>query len=603
MGKEKRKLSRRAVINCNFWMYKRIFSYTPDLLILTVLQGVLMGINGAVEIMYIKKLYDYISAGTVSGGEIFHTALKMMVVYTVYRTLYYFYEKWYWQVYIPAANERLHIALHSDMFRKAVSLDLDRYDNPQFYNDFIWSMDEAYSRATQLMTDTCNIINRIVSSLAVTSILFSVDGIMATVIFVLALCRIFFTVAYNKQYLKFADEDNPLNRKDGYIRRVFMLPDYAKELRATRVSESLYAEYIRNTEKRNEVVKKYSTKRAVLSVLQNTVMLFGETGLFIFVLYKVMNGQLTLGAFSVAMGSIWRLSWSLRDLVTRFQKFHEHAIFIEKVQGFVKCQSKIADGQKTADSFESLTISGLGFAYNDGATEALNGVDLTINKGEKIAIVGYNGAGKTTLTKLIMRLYDPTRGEILYNGENIKEYSLESLRSRVAAVFQDYRIFASTLAENVAGGECDVEDTRKIKSALEKSTFGKKLSSLPDGLNTQLTREFYDSGTVLSGGEQQKVAIARAFYKDADLIILDEPSSALDPDAEYELNRSITEYAGEKTVIFISHRLSTTRHADRIYMFDDGRLIEIGTHGELMAQNGKYAYMFNLQAEKYRKGK
>ena len=190
---------------------------------------------------------------------------------------------------------------------------------------------------------------------------------------------------------------------------------------------------------------------------------------------------------------------------------------------------------------------------------------------------------------------------MLYNGRDLKTLSLSSLRGRVAAVFQDYRIFAATIAENVAGGICDEGDKEKIISSLERSTFSDKLDSLPDGLSTHLTREFFNSGTVLSGGEQQKVAIARAFYRDADLIILDEPSSALDPDAEYELNRAISRYAEDKTVIFISHRLSTTRHADRIYMFDGGTLIEQGTHEELIKQDGKYAYMFNLQAEKYRK--
>ena len=227
-------------------------------------------------------------------------------------------------------------------------------------------------------------------------------------------------------------------------------------------------------------------------------------------------------------------------------------------------------------------------------------MNLKISRGEKIAIVGYNGAGKTTLTKLVMRLYDPDEGEIFYNGRNVKEYTLESIRQRMAAVFQDYRIFACSVGENVAGGRYDAQNAGKVLEALENSSFTGKLRSLPLGIETQLTREFENSGTQLSGGEQQKLAIARAFYKNADLIILDEPSSALDPDAEYELNQAVYEYAGNRTVIFISHRLSTTRHADRIYMFDSGKLVECGTHEELTAAGGRYAYMFRLQAEKYR---
>ena len=227
-------------------------------------------------------------------------------------------------------------------------------------------------------------------------------------------------------------------------------------------------------------------------------------------------------------------------------------------------------------------------------------MNLTIKKGEKVAIVGYNGAGKTTLTKLLMRLYDPTEGEILYNGRNLKEYDIPSLRSRIGAVFQDYKIFAATIAENVLSDTCTEADREIVTDALTKATFNDKLASLEKGLDTHLTKEFFDEGINLSGGESQKVAIARIFARPYDLIIMDEPSSALDPAAEYELNHTILEYAKDKTVVFISHRLSTTRIADRILMFADGKLIESGSHDELMALNGKNAEMFLLQAEKYR---
>ncbi len=590
------KISRKTAFLNNFWMYGRIWKYTPSYIIAVMLEGVVRGINGAVEILYVKTLYDFIG-----GNADFQQTLRLIAIYTVYRTLWYFFNAWFWQVYWTVAQERLHIALHSDMFRQAVRLDLARYDDPKFYNDFIWSMDQAFQHAVGLMKDTGTLVFRIVSALAIAGILFTVDPIIAVIICTFAILRSILSMAYNKVRLSFFDELNPFWRKEGYIRRVFMLPDYAKELRATAVAENLHSEYVSAVDGKNDIVRKYRTKSATLSVLLNTVMLFGETGIFVLVLHKVCTGQTTLGTFSVAMGAIWRLSWTMRDLVATFQLLHEHAVFTEKVRKFTECSPEIVSGSLAAEPFEKLEIKGISFAYNEGEKTALSNVSLSINKGEKIAIVGYNGAGKTTLTKLISRLYDPTEGEILYNGKNLKEYTIESVRDRIAAVFQDYRIFASTLAENVAGGFCEEGDEQRIRSSLESSTFENKLEKLPAGLKTQLTREFFDDGTVLSGGEQQKVAIARAFYKDSDLIILDEPSSALDPDAEYALNRAIAEYADKKTVIFISHRLSTTRHADRIYMFENGSLIEVGNHDELMAQNGKYAYMFNLQAEKYRK--
>ena len=229
----------------------------------------------------------------------------------------------------------------------------------------------------------------------------------------------------------------------------------------------------------------------------------------------------------------------------------------------------------------------------------LKNVDLKINRGEKIAFVGYNGAGKTTLIKLLMRLYDPAEGEILYNGENIRDFSPEHYRKHIGAVFQDYRIFAATLAENVLGGEFTDADEERVMRAIRAASFEDKLNTFEKGIHTHLTQEFYNDGEGLSGGESQKVAIARVFARDHDIIIMDEPSSALDPISEYSLNQSILEYTADKTVIFISHRLSTTRMADRIYMFDNGQIAETGSHEELMTLGGKYAEMYTVQAKKY----
>ena len=198
------------------------------------------------------------------------------------------------------------------------------------------------------------------------------------------------------------------------------------------------------------------------------------------------------------------------------------------------------------------------------------------------------------------RLYDPTEGEILYNGRNLKDYDIPGLRARIGTVFQDYKIFAATVTENVLGREVHEEDRDAVTDALTKATFADRLSDMEKGLDTPLTKEFSEDGVNLSGGEAQKVAIARIFARPYELIVMDEPSSALDPAAEYELNHTILAYAKDKTVVFISHRLSTTRMADRILMFADGRLIEEGSHDELMRRGGKYAEMFRLQAEKYR---
>lgn len=595
--KKNPKTSKLPVLKNIAWLFRMIWKYTPGYVIWMLAEGIIWGIHHAIGIIYAEKLFN-----AIGNQRSFEEIAGIISIYAVYLLFFWVFHQWYWHIYNPKCHERLHVAMHSDMFRQAVSIDLAKYDDPKFYNDFVWAMDQSYSHAVGLMEDTGKLINRIVASCTLTSLLFTVDEMMAVIIFVMAGIQILLSLVTNKTSLKYTNELNPLNRKDGYINRVFKLPDYAKELRITHVSENLFHEHNRNVEDKKAVVKKYECKIAGLQFLTNALNNIGKMGLIILVLYKIMvSGELGLGGFVVAINASWKMTWLLRDMVSRILKYHEHSIFIAKMFTFLTCKPTICDGKHVAETFESLEIRNLKFSYEgECGKKVLDDISLTINKGEKIAIVGYNGAGKTTLTKLIMRLYDTTDGEICYNGKPLKEYTVESLRNHVAAVFQDYRIFACSIAENVIGGKYNEDSENGVLAALEMSTFDYKLASLKAGIHTKFTREFDEDGTQLSGGEQQKIAIARAFFKDADLIILDEPSSALDPDAEYNLNKSIAKYADTKTVIFISHRLSTTRHADRIYMFDNGKLIESGTHDELMAQDGKYAYMFKLQAEKYR---
>ena len=596
MSEKKNRKSPKNVLNNNLWMMGFVWKYTPGYVIWMILEGIIWGVNNSIVIIYTKILLD-----ALGDGVAFRETAGVVLAYAVYLLLFYVFHFWYWNYYHAIIQEKLHLAIHKDLFKQAVRLDISRYDDPVFYNDFVWAMDKSFSHAAGVLEDTGKLINRIVASFTLTGVLFSVDVATAVIILGIAGFDIYLTSRGNRMYLQYSESINPLNRKTQYINRVFRLPDYAKEMRVTRVSENLLHELDENTERIKGVERNYGRKRFAVSVAQNMVSVIGTGAPLLLILYKVMiTGTVGLGGFSVAMGGIWTMSWLIGDLISRIMKYHEHGIFVEKVRHFMECEPKIQSGEQSVPPMESMTLRGLTFSYpGKESVHALEDVNLEIRRGEKIAIVGYNGAGKTTLTKLLMRLYDPDSGEILYNGKNIKEYKLDELRDRVAAVFQDYRIFAASLAENVAGGVYTDDMEEKVLGALEKSTFGDKLQKLPDGIETPLTREFDNSGTQLSGGEQQKVAIARAFFKDADLIILDEPSSALDPDAEYALNQAIASYANQKTVIFISHRLSTTRHADRIYMFEKGKIIESGTHEVLMALGGKYAYMFNLQAEKY----
>jgi ATP-binding cassette subfamily B protein len=270
---------------------------------------------------------------------------------------------------------------------------------------------------------------------------------------------------------------------------------------------------------------------------------------------------------------------------------------------FLEYVPKLSENQDGAvpDKAEAeIAFDHISFTYHGAKEPTLKDISFTIHRKEKIAVVGHNGAGKTTLIKLLMRLYDPDEGTIRYNGIDIREYNVKKYRSLFGSAFQDYQVFAMTVAENVLmRSPQNEQDYERVKDALTRSYVYDKVCSLPNGMDTVLTREFDENGAVLSGGEYQKIAVARAYAKDFEIAVFDEPSSALDPIAEYQLYESIRNVCKDKTVIFISHRLSSAVLADRIYLFDNGSIIEEGSHQALMEKNGVYADMFRKQAKQY----
>ena len=609
----KQKLS--TIIKNNFVMLKAVARHTPDYFLLMIAEGIIWGgINSA------SAVFNYNLLNAVDEGTDFWYAVKIIAIMAIFYLLVYAFDRWYWIIKNPLMRKKLHLRMHEELFVKARSLDLSCFDDPEFYNDFVWAMNESDKRAVEVIEDTGKLINRVVASFTLFGILFTVDPIIAVILFVSSLVTVVCNLEGNKVSFRHSKEQNPLDRKKAYINRVYHLADHAKELRIRHADELLMSEYDENTQKMISLDKKYGKKYFVLFGLGWNAV--GTITFFAIILYMISlleKGELAVGGFAASVGIVWNIRWMLTDLIERLTKYSKHSLYIEKYLEFMRFEPQIRSGITNIPDFKSLEFKNVSFSYefsshpkyryhdddyippkeSGNSKDALKNINLKINAGDKIAIVGYNGAGKTTLIKLIMRLYDVSEGEILYNGVNIKEYDPEAYRQKIGTVFQDFKIFATSIAENVMNGEYREEDRETVLKALESADFTEKLNSLEDGIQTHLTREFNDKGTNLSGGEAQKIAISRVFAKDYPIVIMDEPSSALDPMAEYNLNQSILHNTDDKTVIFISHRLSTTRIADKIYMFDAGNLIEEGSHTELIEKNGKYAEMFLLQSEKY----
>lgn len=504
---------------------------------------------------------------------------------------------------------RLYRALKEQMFKKASEIDLYCYDDPAYYNDFVLSVSQSEAAIDRFL-ELLNMAMQAITVLFTTGIFYLMtDPIGIAFVFVSFILRFVVSKKLNKVNYENRLAINPHMRKRDYISRVFYLKDYAKELRLhPNAGKQLEEEFAQANDNIISEHKKVAAKRVCFQFLKDYgVGDFLIDGLYIsYLVYKA--AVLHTVNYSDAV-ILFNRTGSLRGSMSRFAdlgpKAHENSMFVDKIRAFLSYEPRLKDdvGDAVPEGAGELKLEHVSFKYSESSRTVLDDISLAVKPGEHIAIVGYNGAGKTTLIKLLMRLYDPTSGSISYHNRKITEYCPREYHKRIGVVFQDFQMFGASLAENVVMDDMTKEEldahAPQINAALTDAGFAQKLARLPEGLFTQVTTEFDKSGVDFSGGESQKVAISRAFYKKADILIMDEPSSALDPIAEYELNKAMESAAKGKTVFYISHRLSTTRDADRIIMLERGRIIEEGTHAQLLARNGKYAEMWNAQAGKY----
>lgn len=590
--------SHSMLVNMMFFI-KLLFSVSPLLVIGEFIWGILLILpERLISVLGVKYIIDVVS----SGERLYRIFWVVAVVGTVIVLSYlisWLFREFFWNT----EREKVYYRLNKKLYEKAKSLDLESYDNPEFYNNFILTIESSSDNIQNLLGLVRSYFGNVVSLITISSVLLTIDPfclviILAIIVIFMPLSRYIGDLQMNRRI-----DNTKFHRRADYFQRIFYLQDYAKEVRMNNIKPILMERYndsaddiIANQKKYwGKITKLYCFQEIGVQVLGFMFILPLYLGYLVMVKKSISAGDFVAtfnGAYSIAMSINFLTVWALA-------RFEERAKMIEKYREFLKSDFKIKNGEKTAEisTPKEIRLEHLSFTYPGNDKPTLNDINLTIKPYEKIALVGYNGAGKTTLTNLLLRLYDVTGGGIYIDGEDIKNFTVRSHRDRFAAVFQDFQLFSCSVGENVA---LDINpDKTAVQQALKHSGFEKQLSR---GIQTELLREFDDSGIMMSGGEAQKVAVARAFYKNCPYVILDEPSANLDPVAEYNLNQAMLDAAKDKTVIFISHRLSTTINADKIYVMENGRIIESGSHSQLMAGDTVYARMFNLQAEKYRQG-
>lgn len=610
MSKQKKEketyASLSSIIKNNWFILKIAMKEAPFYTIHTITSGMLHEIVVFIEHIF---MIGYIIDCIQYGRPFWHAALFIITVFVVLRIIQIVGNIWLASIK-PKGEEKIYKKIKLELYNKASKIDLQCYDDPKFYTDFVWAMSDVSDRFQKVMTTISNFIGAIVGMIVIGGYILSTDwvGIIFTLVAFVGTVLVYNKI--NKLVFKVDIANKPLIRKRDYINRVFYLCEFAKEIRTGNIKEKLFKDFSDANSEIEDNIKKKTKWLPLLNFAGTFVFehLMFDGLYLIYLLFKTMvQKAMSFGTLYTLSASAGNLSQCILNLGRVIPEFQQHSMYIEKIRAFLDYDIKITDDKNAIDipkDFKEIVLSNVSFRYSADSKDILKNINMSIKKGEKIALVGYNGAGKTTLVKLLMRLYDVSGGKITYNDNTITDYKVEDYRHQFGTVFQDYQLFAASLRENVVMDTVSEADKpavdKKVTNALVESGFTDKLEALTEGLDTSLTREFDDEGTGLSGGESQKVAIGRVLYKECPIIILDEPSSALDPISEYNLNNTMLNMSSEKTVIFISHRLSTTKMADRIYMLEEGEIVECGTHDELLKHNGKYAEMFTLQAEKYR---
>lgn len=488
------------------------------------------------------------------------------------------------------------------IMRHAATLDLFQFENAEFY--------DKLERARTQTTGRTMLMSLVMSQLQdFITMLFLVGGLAAfnpwlIVILVVAVIPSFLgETHFNRRSYSLTNSWTPERRELDYLRYIGASNETAKEIKIFGLEHFLTDRFKTISDKYYEANKNLTLKRAAWGSLFSIVGTASYYGAYVFIVLQTVKGVITVGMLTFLAGSFQRMQGLLSGVMSRFSRLSETALYLQDFFDFLEMkplsdnhQGKLRVSRPIREGFVFENVS---FKYPGSDQWALRHLSFHLRAGEKLALVGENGAGKTTIVKLLAHLYEPDEGRILLDGIDLCDYDPEDLRSQIGIIFQDFFRYAFTAAENIAVGNIAERTARPlIEESARKSLADEVVKNLPKKYDQMLGKRF-TGGVDLSGGQWQKVALARAYMREAQLIILDEPTAALDARAEHEVFVRFSELIKGKTGVLISHRFSTVRMADRILFLEHGQLLEIGSHEELLAQNGKYAELFRLQAKGY----
>lgn len=489
------------------------------------------------------------------------------------------------------------------LIEKAAQLDLPQFEDSEFYDKLERARRQTTSRVA-LMSDVLTQIQDFVT------ILFLTGGLIAfnpwlLLILILSVLPVFLSETYfNQQSYSLVRNWTPERRELDYLRFIGASDDTAKEVKIFGLADFLKNRFGQVADNYYQANKKLAIKRSSWALIFNSLGDVGYYVAFVFIILQTIRGEISIGDLTFLAGSFSQMRNLLQGILSRFSNISQRALYLQDLFDFFDIKPEIQSPDRPIDLpkilQEGFTFENVGFKYPNTEVWAVRNVSFHLAIGEKLALVGENGAGKTTLVKLLARLYDPTEGRILLDGKDIRTFNLKAYRNLIGVIFQDFVKFQFMVSENIAVGKIEEkENAQRIEESARLSLADSVIEKLPNRYEQILGKRF-ENGVELSGGQWQKVALGRAYMRDAQLLILDEPTAALDARAEYEVFQRFSMLTKGKTAVLISHRFSTVRMADRILVLNKGEMEEIGSHEELLQKEGTYAELFELQAEGYR---
>ncbi len=491
------------------------------------------------------------------------------------------------------------------IMNKAKTVDLARFDTPDFYEKLENANREAGMRPIQIMNATFKTFSTCISLISFVAVLWAVSPLAPAIIVVLAIPSAIINFIYRRKNAMYIRHRSKERRTMNYYSGLLTNKDMVKELRLYNLSDTFINRYKLTFRRYFKGLRKLFISEGIWHILLNVLNAAANCALFVYIAIQVCTGNQEIGNYSLYANALSQIAAGVATLIATTATIYEGTLFIDNMIDFMKSEPTVVPILEqprdiSRRSEHTVEFKNVTFRYPGSKQDVIKNVSFVINPGDTVVLVGLNGAGKTTLIKLLTRLYDPTEGEILLDGHNIKEYDVKELYSIFGIIFQDFGKYAVSAAENITFGDVEKEPTKEgIELAAYQSNADTFIEKLPNGYDTPLMRIFEENGIELSIGQWQKLSIARAFYSDSDIIILDEPTASLDPMAEQEIFTRFDELRQDKTTVFVSHRLSSATTADKIFVLEYGELIEEGNHFELMAKKGRYYELFTTQASRY----